>query len=225
MNPTTTIQYTPNGYECYYSPKTNTCEVAIKGYSTPDGKFVERGGLAHPEDKLLVSFSVKAELPTPIYPCVQSVRETFEDTLLDKRDLFGAPMFRNTPQDANEKRMFANAFDAAQKIRSKMKVIGVNRIIVTLAPSFFAIVNCFAVDKNGTFWLMFCTDDKIPLLPEGNLSLTAYILESGRYVPANATVRLGVWLLAENPPMFIEVPNDRIAARDFVINHLLKTPF
>lgn len=227
MNSTTIIQYTPNGYEYYYSPKTNSCEVTVKGYTSPDGKFVERGGPAHPEDKRIASFSIKAvaELPVPIYPCAQSVRETFEDAILDKRDLLGTPIFRNTPQDANEKILFANAFDVAQKIRAKMNILGVNKLIVSLTPSFFAIVDCFAADKDGTFWLMFCTDDNTTLLPERNLSLAAYILEAGKYIPTNAAVRLGVWKLAHNPPKFIEVPNDRIAARDFVINHILKTPF
>jgi hypothetical protein len=227
MNPTTTIQYTPSGYECYYSPKTNSCEVTVKGYTSPDGKFVERGGPAHPEDKRIASFSLKAvaELPVPIYPCTQSVRETFEDALLDKRDLLGAPMFRNTPQDANEKRMFANAFDAAQKIRTNTNILGVNKLIVSLSPSFFAVVDCFARDKSGKFWLIFCTDDAFPVLPVRGMPLAAYILEAGKYIPTNATVRLGVWQLAHNPPKFIEVPYDRITTRDFVINHLLKTPF
>lgn len=227
MNPTTTIQYTPSGYECYYSPKTNSCEVVVKGCTAPDGKFVERGGAAHPEDKRLASFTIKsiAELPIPVYPCHLPVRETFEDVLMDKRDLLGAPMFRNTPQDASEKRMFANAFDAAQKVRAKMNILGVNKLIVSLSPSFFAVIDCFAVDKDGTFWLMFCTDYAFPVLPVRGMPLAVYILEAGQYIPTNAAVRLGVWQLAHNPPKFIEVPNDRIAARDFVITHLLKTPF
>lgn len=226
-NPPTKIQYTPEGHDCYYSSQTNSCEVIIRGYTTPDKRIIERGGPTHPDDKTLISVTIKNpdEITTPLCQCRQPVRETFEDVLLDTRDLIGTPIFRNAPQDMYEKRMFASAYDAAQKIRAEMNILGVSKLIVSLTPHLFALVDCFARDKSGTFWLIFCSDEIAPNPESIKFSIAAYILEAGKYVPTNATVKLGVWNLAYNPPKFVEITNRRIEARDFMINEILKTPF
>jgi hypothetical protein len=166
-------------------------------------------------------------LPTPLFKCEQAIRETFEDALLDRRDLLNTPIFRNTPTDFQQKKYFATAFDVAQKIRAKMTILDVNKLVVSVLPSAFAFVDCFARDGNGNFWLLFCTDDvqEKNLRTSIEMSIVSYIFNVGGYIPTNVSTRIGVWIISPNAPKFIEIPNDQIAARDFVIKKLQETPF
>jgi hypothetical protein len=222
-------QFTPDGYECVYLPKENVCEVTVKGYTLDDGTIIERGGASNPNDKRIISFKIPEheKMRVPLYPCNPKVRETFEDSLLDKRDLLGNFEFRNQPETGMERRMFASAFDAAQKVRAKMTILSVNKLAVVLNPSLFTVIDCLAKDSDGAFWLIACTDNELYVKHEGwELPLSAYVLETGKYLPGNIPVRLGVWYLAPNAaPKFYEVKNDRAAARDLVIKHLQSTPF
>lgn len=227
-----TIHYNPRGYEAAYDPAANICTVTVRGYKAPDGRIVERGGPLHAEDKRITTFRIKGIDGQSASGQPSPVRETFHDALRDQRDLLGAPMFRNKPADDAERRLFAAAYDAAQKIRAKTTVLGVDKVIFSLNPSMSAVADCFARDAAGSFWLMFCaiapfgkpgvdvrnTFGQVPVL-------SAYILEAGEYVPANATIRLGAWTIAPAGQRFTEIPNDRIAARDAVIKRLLTPPF
>lgn len=220
------------GHEAVYDPTANALHVTVRGYVAPNGKFVERGGPLNPDDKPLAQFDIPCctallpdggasnplDLPSP-------VRDTFHDSLADRRDLLGDPEFRNKPQTPEERRMFAAAYDAAQKIRAKATILGVNHPFFSLNPSLFAVADCFARDVSGAFWLMFATG-RLRATSDFKLlaSLSAYVLEA-EYVPANAQVRLGAWQIETGGATFVEVLNDRIAARDAVIGHLMKTPF
>ena len=244
-----TIHYSPRGYEATYDPATDTCAVVVRGYVRPDGKIVERGGPAHPDDKVIARFTIanlgaassnlgatgfSTSHPANIGATGFSpspVRETFHDSLSDRRDLLGNPDFRHRPSDAAERRLFAAAFDAAQKIRARLNVLAVNHLVFSLNPSLFAVVDCFARDAHG-FWLMNAEIPQAgfgaaigPVRSDQSLPLAAYILERGGYVPATASVRLGVWSLLPTGAKFSEIPNDRAAARDAVIDHLCATPF
>lgn len=216
------VQFSPCGYEASYDAAKGTCHVVVRGYESPDGKFVERGGPSHTDDKVLAEFDLKG-IDGREYRR-DPVRETFEDALIDCRDILGSPVFRNKPADVLERYHFAAAYDAAQKVKAKMTVLGVGKIVFSLNPSHFAIVDCFARDKAGAFWLMMCGNDSIGAYGQ-SLLLAAYALEAGGYVPSNASVRLGVWLATQSGPRFTEVPNDRAKARDIVIADLIKTPF
>jgi len=225
-----TIHYNNRGYEATYDPASDTCAVVVRGFIDANGKAVERGGPAHPDDKVLARFtipSVDGSLGAAGFsPLPSPVRDTFHDALADRRDLLGAPVFRHKPADDAERRLFAAAFDAAQKVRSGSTILGVDKLLFSLCPSLFAVVDCFSRDKSGAFWLMLCSTANIGAGGfSRHLPLAAYILEAGEYVPSTATVRLGVWSLALAGPRFTEIPNDRIAARDAVIAHLCDTPF
>lgn len=221
-----TIHYNPRGYEATYDPASDTCAVAVRGFINANGKAIERGGPNHPDDRVLARFTIQSVDGLTAFGQSNRVRDIFHDALLDRRDLLGIPMFRHDPKDAAERRLFAAAFDAAQRIRAKASVLSVGRLFFSLDPSLFTLVDCFARDKSGAFWLMFSCPDSPPPPDAGRiLPLAAYVLEAGEYVPSTAVVRLGVWSLFPAGPRFSEVPNDRIAARDAVISHLLKTPF
>ncbi len=223
------MHYNNDGYEAVYNPGSDTCEVTVRGYSKPDGSFVRRGGPAHPDDKpiLRISLDTSCAKLAGVADCVpKAVRETFHDVLWDRRDLLGAPLFRNKPADDAERRLFAAAYDAAQKVRSSSTILGVDKLAFATEPPLFDTVDCFCRDKSGAFWLMLCDAGDAKDCDIGRrLSLAAYVLEAGEYVPTNAAVRLGVWRLAPNGCRFAEVVNDRIAARDAVIRHLLTPPF
>ena len=238
QNPPATIHYNPRGYEAVYDPASDSCIVTVRGVKTPDGKIAERGGPSHPDDKPIATFALRESCAaialwrtaSPGAPCAKPcpaapspVCETFQDTLLDRRDLLGAPVFRNQPKDALERRLFALAYDAAQKVRSGAVVLGAGRLLFMLAPGLFAPVDCLCRDRSGAFWLMQFTDMNSVVALE--LRLAAYVLEAGEYVPANTAVRLGVWTVSPSGPRFAEVSNDRIVARDAVIAHLMSTPF
>lgn len=225
------VFYNPRGYEATLDEGGNSCSVVVRGYQS-GGKFIERGGPAHPEDRVLARLTIqrfdgRTTIDQP------NIRDTFIDSLADRRDLLGAPVFRHKPADDAERRLFAAAYDAAQRIRSKMTVLGCDTLLFTLAPSTFSVVDCYARDAH-CFWLM---DVEVPSPQAGfggagapvrsdqSLPLAAYILERGGYTPATASVRLGIWSLAATGAKFTETPNDRAAARDVIIDHLCDTPF
>lgn len=158
------------------------------------------------------------EVPPP-------VRETFHDALLDYRDLLGNTTFRNKPVSPGERRLFAAAYDAAQVIRGKVSVLGVSTFHFMLSPSLCFRADCFARDAQGAFWLMWCASVVPGRDTSRNLSLAPYVLEQGGYVPSNASVRLGVWALTTTGARFAEVRNDRIAARDAIIDYIGNPPF
>ena len=231
-----TTYHNMRGYEAVYDPETTSCRVQVRGYKTPDGKIVERGGINHPDDKVVAELAldsgascakVSGALGKPGFYVHTPIRETFHDAMLDHRDLVGAPIFRHKPGDDTMRRYFAAAYDAAQKIRAKTKILGVNRFFYSLHPGLFAFVDCYARDADGSFWLMSCTADDVAVdVAIGRyMTLAAYVLEAGEYVPANAKVRLGCWRLLKSGADFVEIANDRIAARDMVIAHLQCTPF
>lgn len=229
-----TIRYNNRGYEATYDPASDTCAVVVRGFIDANGKAVERGGPAHPDDKVLARFTISSVDGRTAFGLSSPVRDTFHDALADRRDLLGAPVFRHKPADDAERRLFAAAFDAAQKVRSNSTILGVNKLLFSLCPSLFAVVDCFSHDKSGAFWLMMADIQnpqagfggaRAPVRSDFSLPLAAYILEAGEYVPSTATVRLGVWSLAPTGPRFAEIPNDRAAARDAVIAHLCNTPF
>ena len=220
-----TIHYNPRGYEATYDPASDTCAVAVRGFIDANGKAIERGGPDHNDDKILARFTISSIDCRTAFD-QSNVRDTFHDALADHRDLIGYPIFRHKPSDDAERRLFAAAYDAAQKVRSNSTILGVDKLLFSLIPSLFAIVDCFSRDKSGAFWLMLsCHDSRASSRVINYLPLAAYVLEAGEYVPSTATVRLGVWSLTLTGPRFTEVPNDRIAARDAVVSHLLKTPF
>lgn len=230
MSTLPTRHYNSCGHEAVYDPEADVCHVTVRGYTTSDGRIVERGGLANPDDKIVAKFTLDtscgklAGRSADGQPEVgQPIAETFHDALLDRRDLLGAPDFRNKPSNDAERRLFAAAYDAAQKVRNSSTVLGVNKLVFSLNPSLFALVDCFARDKAGAFWLMKLGEPKLHAL---DLPLAAYVLEAGEYIPANATVRCGVWYLSPSGrPAFTEVPNDRITTRNIVIDRLMSTPF
>ena len=199
----------------------NSCTVVCRG-CVLDGKYVERGGPAHPDDSILSRFVIdKLDCQSFVRP--SPVRDTFIDVLANRCDLYGNFDFRHKPNGDSERRLFAAAFDAGQKIRSKTTVLGYDKIVFMLVPSVFAVIDCFARD-NASFWIMAADiGEQIPFAQ--TLPLSAYVLEHGGYIPATATIRLGVWSLLPTGAKFSEVPNDRAAARDLVIDNLLKTPF
>ena len=226
MNPST-IHFNPDGYEGMYNLATKSCLVTVKGYTTPHGKIMERGGPMNPGDAAVAKFSIPQweYVPVPLCECDTRVRETFEDVLLDRRDLLNEPMFRNKPQDDAERKLFASAFNAGQKIRSKMSVLGVNKLVFALSQCAYAVIDCFARDAAGSFWVMACTTQANTMDMTKALSLAAYIAEAGGYLPSNASVRCGVWSIFHHEAQFKEYPNDRILARDLTIDHLTSTPF
>lgn len=218
------VFYNPRGYEATLDEGGNSCSVVVRGYQS-GGKFISRGGPAHPEDRVLARFTIpRFDIQTATDQ--PNVRDTFIDSLADRRDLLGATMFRHKPADDAERRLFAAAFDAAQRIRAKMLVLGCDTLLFTLAPSAFSIVDCYARDAHG-FWLMNCAVAKLGgrVVSDQSLLLAAYILERGGYIPATASVHLGVWDLSATGAKFTEIPNDRVAARDIIIDHLYDTPF
>ena len=226
------VFYNPRGYEATLDEGGNSCSAVMRGYQS-GGKFISRGGPAHPEDRVLARFTIpRFDIQTAtVQP---NVRDTFIDSLADYRDLLGAPMFRHKPADDAERRLFAAAYDAAQKIRAKMLVLGCDTLLFTLEPSAFSIVDCYARDVSGAFWLMAvetpnpqagCGTAESPVRSGQSLLLAAYILETGEYVPSTAAVRLGVWNLSATGAKFTEIPNDRAAARDLIIDHLCDAPF
>lgn len=215
------VFYNPRGYEATLDEGGNTCSVVVRGYQS-GGKFIERGGPAHSEDRVLARFTIQ-RFDGRTATDQPNVRDTFIDSLADRRDLLGAPVFRHKPADDAERRLFAAAYDAAQKIRAKMTVLGCDTLLFTLAPSAFSVVDCYARDAHG-FWLMNASIDGRTVFDQ-SLPLAAYILERGGYVPVTASVRLGVWNLAATGAKFTEIPNDRAAARDLIIDHLCDTPF
>lgn len=231
-NPPTTINYNPSGYEAIYVPRDMTCAVTVRGYKTPDGWIVERGGPTHTEDKPVANFTIPQweAVPVPLRPAPTPVRETFEDTLLNHRDLVGGIILRHAPDElrkAKDVRMMeqcSGAYKAAEKIREKMTVLGVRKLVFALNPSLFTIIDCFTRDKDGAFWVITCTTEN-PEAEKNQLILASYILEAGGYVPSNATVRCGTWHIHGNTPHFYETPNDRVLARNLVIEHLTSTPF
>lgn len=217
----TTIHYNPRGYEASYDEAKDCCTVVVRGCRDGE-KIVERGGPGHPDDRVVARIVIPGDGTN--VPVQSPVRDTFIDVLADRRDLLGNFDFRRKPADDAERRLFAAAFDAAQRIRSKMSVLGCDKLLFTLLPSAFATVDCFARDPRG-FWLMQSAvngraDDFVQTLP-----MAAYILERGGYVPATASVRLGVWNLTAAGAKFAEIPNNRAAARDLIIDHLCDTPF
>ena len=249
------VHYNNRGYEATYNPATDSCTVVVRGYERPDGEFVERGGPAHPNDKPLTRHTIVTSCAAiafwravnPNEPCAKPcpvapspIVETFGDALADRRDLSGMPVFRNKPKDDVEQRLFAAAYDAAQKVRTTATVLGIDKLFFSsYCPSLFTTVDCFCRDASGAFWLMCCA---VPMVggvvssapymrPDGrttfdlSLPLAAYVLEAGGYVPSSAAVRLGVWSIFPAGPRFTEVSNNRVAARDAVIAHLLSTPF
>lgn len=225
------VFYNPRGYEATLDEGGNSCSVVVRGYQSGTS-FVERGGPAHPDDHILARFTIQ-RLGGETASALPNVRDTFIDSLADRRDLLGDPDFRHTPADGAERRLFAAAYDAAQKIRAKMTVLGCDTLLFTLAPSAFSVVDCYARDAHG-FWLMNVEVPSpqagfgsagAPVRSNQTLILAAYILERGGYVPATASVRLGVWDLSANGAKFTEIPNDRATARDFIIDHLCDTPF
>lgn len=226
-----TIHYNPRGYEATYNPATDTCSVVVRGFKDASGKIVERGWPTNPDDKvvnrLMLTTNCAKLASCPDSQALPRVVDTFHDALADRRDLLGAPVFRHKPADDAERRLFAAAYDAAQKVRSNSTILGVDKLLFSLSPSLFAVVDCFSRDKSGAFWLMRCScpDSRAPSREIHYLPLAAYVLEAGGYVPAGAAVRLGVWTLTPTSPRFTEAPNDRAAARDAVISHILATPF
>jgi hypothetical protein len=226
---TSTVHYNSRGYEAVYVPNKNTCIITVRGYVTPDKKFVERGGTANPSDKPIATMTMRQwdKIPSTMFDAPKPVRETFEDVLWDRHDLVGELILRNKPKDVahtpNVKMSCASAYKAAQKIRQKMNVIGVGKLVFTLNPSFFTFIDCFARDTDGAFWILACTTDAQPHTER--LPLASYILETGEYVPTNAIVRCGIWDVSRAEPVFREIPNDRVEARNAVISHLLATPF
>lgn len=210
------VFYNPRGYEATLDEGGNSCSVVVRGYQSGK-RFVERGGPAHPEDRVLARLTIAGIGAAGFSP--SPVRDTFIDSLADRRDLLGAPVFRHKPADDAERRLFAAAYDAAQKIRAKMTVLGCDTLLFTLVPSAFSVVDCYARDAH-CFWLM-----NVEVPSPQSLPLAAYILERGGYIPATASVRLGVWDLATTGAKFTEIPNDRAAARDIIIDHLCDTPF
>ena len=226
-----TVHYNPRGYKATYDPASDTCAVAVRGFIDANGRIVERGGPAYPDDKvvnrLMLTTNCASLAGCPDSRPLPRVVDTFHDALVDRRDLLGVPMFRHKPADDAERRLFAAAYDAAQKIRSKMNVLSVGQLFFSLVPSLFAIVDCFSRDSSGAFWLMNARkfDGVVASPAPSPLSLAAYVLEAGEYIPSTAVVRLGVWFLTPAGPRFAEVPNNRVAARDAVIAHILKPPF
>ena len=230
------IYYNSRGYEATFDGEANRWIAVARGYVAPNGTFVKRGGPEHPSDKPIAKFTLdpiwslcgygRSVIPLPDLPL--SVHETFHDALLANRDLLGNVMFRNKPDDDAERRLFAAAYDAAQKIRASVSVLNVNQMFFMLNPPIFFFADCFARDKSGAFWLMFCVPQELDLsnaIIQTMFGLTSYVLEAGEYVPANETVRLGAWKIAPTGCRFVEVPNDRIAARDAVISSLQEPPF
>lgn len=225
------VFYNPRGYEATLDEGGNSCSVVVRGYQS--GKsFIERGGPAHPEDRVLARLTIQ-RFDGRTVTDQPNVRDTFIDSLADRRDLLGALMFRHKPTDDAERRLFAAAYDAAQKIRSKMTVLGCDTLLFILAPSAFSVVDCYARDAHG-FWLMNVEVPspqagfgaaKSPVRSDQSLPLAAYILECGGYIPDTASVRLGIWDLSATGAKFTEIPNDRAAARDVIIDHLCDTPF
>lgn len=215
------VFYNPRGLEATLDKGGNSCSVVMRGYQSGEN-FVKRGGPAHPEDRVLARFTIprfdgRTATDQP------NVRDTFIDSLADHRDLLGAPIFRHKPADDAERRLFAAAYDAAQKIRTKMTILGYDTLLFCLVPSAFSIVDCYARDAHG-FWLMNASIGGRTVFDQ-SLPLAAYILERGGYISASASVRLGVWDLLSTGAKFTEIPNDRIAARDLIIDHLYDTPF
>lgn len=220
------IYYSPYGYEATYDAMSGACDVVVRGFIDAQGNACLRGGPSHANDKA----AYRCRLTADYNPLRESMRaalaspvvQTFHDALVDNRDLVGNIVFRNKPANDSDRRLFAAAFDAAQKIRAKMKVLNVNHLYFCLPADFFAFADCLAQSADGTFWLMFT--NFVAASPVA-LSLVAYILCAGGYVPPSAPVRLGVWSLTERGATFQEVRNDPIAARDAVIAKLLETPF
>lgn len=142
----------------------------------------------------------------------ERLRETFADALMMKRDEANALVFRNRPRTGHEKKMFSKAFDAAQKTMANVTVLGVEKLIFTLSPvPRFGIVDCFAKDRDGAFWIVGITD-KGPAPADAcyrSMPYAGWVLEAGHYIPSNATIRLGVWVLSGETPRFVEVENDR----------------
>ena len=217
--------YNPNGEEAAFNGE--KWNIVVRGYTDPNDKFVVRGGQTHPDDKVLARFDLPCALPKDsVVSANQSVNETFHDALLDCRDLVGAPMFRNKPLSDTERRLFAAAYDAAQKVRANSSILAVHKMVFSFHPSFYLWVDCYARDASGAFWLMFLAyNEPDAKVASKELSIAAYVLEKGGFVPSNATVRIGVWVASMSGARFVEVPNDRIAARDAVIRHLLTPPF
>lgn len=227
--------YNNRGYEATFED--GKWIATMRGYKTPDGRIIGRGGPAHPDDMPIAKFtlapiykvlSVDGRTVSGLSDLSMPVHETFHDVLLDSRDLLGAPAFRNKPESADERKLFAAAFDAAQKIRNSVSVLNVNHMYFTLNPSLFFFADCFARDKSGAFWLMFAVPQSQDLSsPDARdtFGLASYVLEAGEYVPANATVRIGAWVLSPTGFRFKEVSNDRVGARDRIIDYIMEPPF
>lgn len=218
------VHYNPRGYEATLDEGGDSCSVAVRGFKYGDG-FVERGGPSHQDDRVLARFTIRRLGVQEPFGTSANVRDTFIDTLADRRDLLGNPDFRHKPAGDSERRLFAAAYDAAQKIRSKMSVLGYDKLVFTLVPSAFSVVDCFARDVSGAFWLMSATDRAAPFVGGQTLPVAAYALERGGYVPGTASIRLGVWRLSPAGATFEEVPNNRVAVRDIIIDGLCEPPF
>lgn len=220
------IHYGPQGYEASYHPEKKICVVNVRGYELPDGTLVERKGSAHPNDKIVATFVLHQTIPVPMFDAPAPARETFVDVLVNQRDLLGNLILRNNLDISDHaiKTCCASAYEAGQKIQDRVSVFSANKLVFNLAPSLFAFIGCFARSENGEFWLLDCSSS-VSKEATDRFSLAAYIMETGGYIPSNTVVRCGLWDIGGSTPRFHEIRNDRVLARDFVIEQQLTPPF
>lgn len=177
------------------------------------------------------------------------VHETCEDVLTGPHDLLGNYTFRNQPKSEHEQRLMAAGYDAAMKVKSTMKVIGIEQIVFDFAIGIAGTIDLLTQDLNdpNQFWILdWKTNEKIEfhnrwgthgIFPIEHLedcsgthyalqlSLYEFLLRIGKYIPHNAKVRRGIFHLTDDGPKFYELPDLSIEVRNMVIAMLSQPPF
>ena len=169
------------------------------------------------------------------------MHETIEDCLN------GVP-YRNTAEDDEEKRRFANAKEIGAKLRKTVDLLGIEKIVFSPDLRIAGTIDLLAKSrKDGSYLIIdhksnadippkdenrygkFCLGP-ISHLPDTaywhyacQLNLYAYLLKREKYVPAGSRFRFFLNHVLPESYRLIELPELQVEIRDLVIEHLLKT--
>lgn len=165
------------------------------------------------------------------------MHERIEDCLL------GNPA-RNQPEDDEEKTRFENAVKMAEGLKSRLNILGVEKIVFSPDLRIAGTIDLFARSRtDGTYLIVdHKSNEKIDFTsPYGKcrgpiahlddcsffhyalqLALYSYLLKYGKYVPYDAKFRCFINHVTPKKAQLIELPDMSIEIRDLVIDWLLK---
>lgn len=178
------------------------------------------------------------------------VHETCEDVLKGRRDLLGNYEFRNKPQSDHEDRLMRAGIRAAEFVKGKFEVLGIEQIVFDLDIQLAGTIDLLVRDRSdGTVWILdWKTNNKIefrnnyrtnnralfPISHLDNCSAVQYGLQLSTYqflmvragyFPREQKFRRAIFHLTEDGPVFHELPDYSIEVRDMAIAMALEPPF